>query len=71
MTGGNCLTAVAPAESSNRFGSVVIPDPERVTDMIIEAQKVAGVRLLVSSGWAKLGEGMESTSDIFWLNGER
>jgi UDP:flavonoid glycosyltransferase YjiC (YdhE family) len=37
------------------FGSIVVDDPDRFTEMIIEAVKLAGVRALVSKGWGGLG----------------
>jgi len=37
------------------FGSIVVDDADRFTDMIFEAVKLAGVRALVSKGWGGLG----------------
>ncbi|KAL2121892.1 hypothetical protein VTJ04DRAFT_2347 [Mycothermus thermophilus] len=37
------------------FGSIVVDDPDRFTQMIFEAVKKAGVRALVSKGWGGLG----------------
>ncbi|KAI0849493.1 glycosyltransferase family 1 protein [Daldinia vernicosa] len=37
------------------FGSIVVDDAERFTEMIFEAVKLAGVRALVSKGWGGLG----------------
>ncbi|EOO01349.1 putative udp- transferase protein [Phaeoacremonium minimum UCRPA7] len=37
------------------FGSIVVDDAERFTEMIFEAVKLAGVRALVSEGWGGLG----------------
>lgn len=37
------------------FGSIVIPDPNAFTKLILEAVKKAGVRALVSQGWGGLG----------------
>ena len=39
----------------NRFGSIVIEDPAALTNTIFQATKNAGVRALVSAGWAGLG----------------
>ncbi|EXJ73807.1 uncharacterized protein A1O5_03569 [Cladophialophora psammophila CBS 110553] len=39
------------------FGSIVVKDPERMTQIIFEAVAEAGVRALVSVGWAGLGGG--------------
>jgi UDP:flavonoid glycosyltransferase YjiC (YdhE family) len=38
------------------FGSIVVDDPERFTEMIFNAVKEAGVRALVSKGWGGLGD---------------
>ncbi|KAI1092424.1 glycosyltransferase family 1 protein [Rostrohypoxylon terebratum] len=38
------------------FGSIVIDNPEKFTEMIFEAVKLAGVRALVSKGWGGLGQ---------------
>lgn len=37
------------------FGSIVIEDPARMTDLILEAVRMCGVRAIISRGWAKLG----------------
>ncbi|EDN98665.1 hypothetical protein SS1G_13524 [Sclerotinia sclerotiorum 1980 UF-70] len=37
------------------FGSIVVDDPDKFTEMIFEAVKKAGVRALVSKGWGGLG----------------
>ncbi|KAI9002600.1 hypothetical protein DFJ74DRAFT_714139 [Hyaloraphidium curvatum] len=37
------------------FGSVVVPDPDAFTKVILEGVKLAGVRALVSQGWGGLG----------------
>ncbi|KAI1760684.1 glycosyltransferase family 1 protein [Hypoxylon sp. FL1150] len=39
------------------FGSIVVDDPDKFTEMIFEAVKQAGVRALVSKGWGGLGHG--------------
>jgi hypothetical protein len=38
------------------FGSIVVDDPDRFTQMIFEAVEQAGVRALVSKGWGGLGD---------------
>ncbi|KAI0901577.1 glycosyltransferase family 1 protein [Annulohypoxylon nitens] len=38
------------------FGSIVVDNPEKFTEMIFEAVKLAGVRALVSKGWGGLGQ---------------
>ncbi|KAI0106144.1 glycosyltransferase family 1 protein [Hypoxylon sp. NC0597] len=37
------------------FGSIVVDDADRFTEMIFEAVRLAGVRALVSKGWGGLG----------------
>ncbi|WVQ94954.1 hypothetical protein IAU59_002044 [Kwoniella sp. CBS 9459] len=46
-----------PAPVCIGFGSIVIDKPKAMTEMIYEAVKRAGVRALILSGWAGLGEG--------------
>ncbi|KAI0379590.1 glycosyltransferase family 1 protein [Hypomontagnella monticulosa] len=38
------------------FGSIVVDDADRFTEMIFEAVRMAGVRALVSKGWGGLGQ---------------
>ncbi|KAH6890452.1 hypothetical protein B0T10DRAFT_528756 [Thelonectria olida] len=49
------------------FGSIVVDDPDRFTNMIFEAVKMAGVRALVSKGWGGLG-GDEVPDNVFMLD---
>ncbi|KAJ5496979.1 UDP-glucose sterol transferase [Penicillium fimorum] len=37
------------------FGSIALDDPEKVTQIILEAVGKAGVRAVISKGWANLG----------------
>lgn len=48
------------------FGSIVVDDADKFTEMIFEAVKLAGVRALVSKGWGGLG-GDEVPDNIFML----
>ncbi|KAK4165332.1 sterol 3-beta-glucosyltransferase [Cladorrhinum sp. PSN259] len=52
------------------FGSIVVDDADKFTEMIFEAVKKAGVRALVSKGWGGLGagEGLEVPEDIYMLD---
>ncbi|KAL1836593.1 hypothetical protein VTJ49DRAFT_4897 [Mycothermus thermophilus] len=52
------------------FGSIVVDDPDRFTQMIIEAVARAGVRALVSKGWGGLGgdEDDKIPDDVFLLD---
>lgn len=45
------------------FGSIVIEDPVKMTNMILEAVKILGLRAIISRGWSNLGEGLASTSE--------
>ncbi|TID06936.1 Sterol 3-beta-glucosyltransferase UGT80B1 [Colletotrichum higginsianum] len=49
------------------FGSIVIDDPTRLTEIVLEAARVCGTRLLISRGWSKLGEGRPNTGNVFYL----
>lgn len=48
------------------FGSIVVDDPERLTNMIYGAVKRAGVRALVSKGWGGIG-GESPPPNVFLL----
>lgn len=48
------------------FGSIVVDDPDKFTQMIFEAVEKAGVRALVSKGWGGLG-GDNTPENIFML----
>jgi hypothetical protein len=50
------------------FGSIVIDDPKAFTEKILQAVKLTGTRALISRGWSKLGEGLESNEAIFFLD---
>ncbi|OLN81561.1 Sterol 3-beta-glucosyltransferase UGT80B1-like protein 6 [Colletotrichum chlorophyti] len=50
------------------FGSIVVDDADRFTQMIFDAVKMAGVRALVSKGWGGLGgDEMDVPENIFML----
>ena len=49
------------------FGSIVIDDPAKLTDMIFGAVKRLGVRALVSKGWGNLGKGKDVPENVFLL----
>lgn len=51
------------------FGSIVVDDPEKFTQMIFKAVKIAGVRALVNKGWGGIGgEGKDTPEGIFMLD---
>lgn len=50
------------------FGSIVVDDPDAMTQLIFKAVKKAGVRALVSKGWGGLGsDKLEVPDDIYLL----
>lgn len=49
------------------FGSIVIDDPEEVTDLIVKSVKAAGVRAIISNGWGNLGSASSADPDILFL----
>ena len=51
------------------FGSIVVDDPDKFTDMIFKAVELAGVRALVHKGWGGLGRHNANTPEhIFMLD---
>lgn len=51
------------------FGSIVVADPNGMTNMIFEAAARAGVRALVSKGWGGLGSNDLQVPDNVFLLG--
>lgn len=49
------------------FGSIVVDDPEKFTNLIFEAIKKAGVRALVSKGWGGLGGDEDTPENVYML----
>lgn len=51
------------------FGSIVIDDPKRLTDILIQAARACGTRAIISRGWSKLGSGLDehANPDILFL----
>ena len=49
------------------FGSIVVDDPDRFTNLIFQAVKKAGIRALVSKGWGGLGDEGGTPDDIYML----
>lgn len=51
------------------FGSIVVDDANKFTEMIFEAVKLAGVRALISKGWGGLGgDSLDVPENIFLLD---
>ncbi|KAK5685505.1 hypothetical protein LTS10_003584 [Elasticomyces elasticus] len=51
------------------FGSIVVDDPDALTQMIFEATKKAGVRALVNKGWGGFGSSNDETPDHIFMLG--
>lgn len=49
------------------FGSIVLEDARLMTDTILEACRLAGVRVIVSRGWSKLGSNNPNTPNVLYL----
>ncbi|KAF2182922.1 glycosyltransferase family 1 protein [Zopfia rhizophila CBS 207.26] len=49
------------------FGSIVLEDARKMTEVIMQACKSAQVRVIISRGWSKLGGNDANTNDIFYL----
>ncbi|KAF5597576.1 glycosyltransferase family 1 [Fusarium subglutinans] len=54
-----------PAPIYIGFGSIVMDDSARMTDLILAALQRSGARAIISKGWAKLGEGRSAENAIF------
>jgi hypothetical protein len=55
------------------FGSIVIEDPDRMTQLILEAVRKCRVRAIISRGWAKLGSNLammskEELGDVLFID---
>jgi sterol 3beta-glucosyltransferase len=48
------------------FGSIVVDNPDKLTELIFEAVKKAGVRAIVSKGWGGIG-GVDPPEGILLL----
>jgi len=47
------------------FGSIVMEDAMKITDIILEAVRACGVRAIVSKGWSKLGADRSDPNVLF------
>ncbi|KAF7514854.1 hypothetical protein G7054_g14948 [Neopestalotiopsis clavispora] len=63
----DAFLASGPAPLYVGFGSIVLDDPERLTNVIFDAARKCGVRLIISRGWSKLGGDAPSSRDIFYI----
>lgn len=57
------LSADHPKPIYIGFGSLVLRDPVKTTELIYEAARVSGRRVLLSRGWAGLGDGVANRPD--------
>lgn len=48
------------------FGSIVIDNPENLTNLLLEVVQALGVRAIISKGWSNLGSNL-SNPNIFFL----
>jgi sterol 3beta-glucosyltransferase len=48
------------------FGSIVVDDPQRLTALILEAVRLAGVRAIVSKGWGGIG-GSDVPEEVYLI----
>ena len=49
------------------FGSMILKDKQEVESIILRAFDETGLRVLLSKGWAKLGEDLKLPSNVFRL----
>ena len=49
------------------FGSIVLENAKRTTEIILEACRKADVRVVISRGWSKLGGNDPNTENVFYL----
>ncbi|PQE14327.1 hypothetical protein CJF30_00006908 [Rutstroemia sp. NJR-2017a BBW] len=47
------------------FGSIVMDDAAKMTDILISAVRACGVRAIISRGWSKLGTGQSDPNILF------
>ncbi|KAL3248382.1 hypothetical protein ABHI18_012054 [Aspergillus niger] len=49
------------------FGSIVVDDPDALTQTILEAVEITGQRAIISKGWGGLGADEINQRDVFFL----
>lgn len=59
-----------PAPVYIGFGSIVIDDPEKMTNILLDAVRALGVRAIISKGWSKLGAAVTDLSQDVMLLGD-
>ena len=63
----DAFLAAGPPPIYIGFGSIVLDNPQRFTEIIFEAARKCGVRVIISRGWSKLGGDSPSSSQVFFV----
>ncbi|XP_004304803.1 PREDICTED: sterol 3-beta-glucosyltransferase UGT80A2-like [Fragaria vesca subsp. vesca] len=50
------------------FGSLPLQEPEKMTNIIIEALKITGQRGIINKGWGGLGNSVETTDSVYLVD---
>ncbi|KAL7782512.1 hypothetical protein V8C37DRAFT_397885, partial [Trichoderma ceciliae] len=50
------------------FGSIVVEDPEALSNLIFESVKIAGVRAIISRGWSGVGDRCDAPKEVYLIN---
>ncbi|PWY68434.1 sterol glucosyltransferase [Aspergillus heteromorphus CBS 117.55] len=64
--GLHCFLESGPPPIYIGFGSIVIDNPQRLTNILEEAVARAGVRAIISRGWSRLGR--DSSAEIHYID---
>ncbi|KAM5369976.1 hypothetical protein ACJZ2D_008775 [Fusarium nematophilum] len=56
-----------PAPIYLGFGSIVVDDPQALTQLIFQAIKIAGVRAILSKGWGGVGGGDDVPESVYLI----
>ena len=48
-------------------GSIVLDDPRRFVETVLQTVKMCGIRAIISRGWSKLGEGLPNDDQVLFL----
>ncbi|ETS77967.1 hypothetical protein PFICI_10029 [Pestalotiopsis fici W106-1] len=65
--GLDAFLASGPAPLYVGFGSIVLDDPERLSNVILDAARKCEVRLIISRGWSKLGGNTPNSKNVFYI----
>lgn len=50
------------------FGSIVVENPDALSNMLFEAVKIAGVRAIISRGWSGVGDKCDVPEDVYLID---